>query len=684
MSSETPPIRVIEPSAGDRRRQVSGTLIGTSSPYDLEAVRSRLKDLRESSLRDHVTLIEEFKKSLADYPDTDLRLASDASMAADQIVEMSSDCNCLAINRSGVVTNELKSVLDERGFNIIQPYYAEFDPFEPRIGNYWDLPGLTGKGITGNFEVTAHSIDSRMDSATGETPKDFVAVLGVNVASADDGSVFFLQHSSNISKSLEQSRKVVLIVALDKLVPTREDAEFQTKCMGVFGLESALLNLRPRNTGGDEIEGLPDAPSPREKKLHIILLDNGRSNLLETDHSQLLQCIGCKACIKQCPISRPLSINGTVWSPRDYLLKFLQGNIDSIDMCLHCESCRVECPLDIDIPGLMWKAQADHAAKHGRKFRDRMMGNPQQLAIIGSLTAPVANLVTSYEPGRTLVAKTLGLERNRILPKFQRQTFRRWFAGRSTNNIMPGATRKVAYFTGCFANYYQTEVARALVNVMERNEFEVLVPDQKCCGLPMIAGMNIAGAQSNALHNIESLASVAAKGYDIVTTCPSCNLMIKREYLGLYESDETRLVSNHVFLADEYLTRLVRGGQFKFELEKTDRAAFYHVPCHLKAQDAMADSVKLMQLVPGLSLTNINTVCCGMAGYHGYKKEHARLSVEMGTELFQLKHALTKHDTVITSCAACQSQIEICTGARVMHPIVLLSQSYSTAPKPIT
>ncbi|NQT74717.1 MAG: anaerobic glycerol-3-phosphate dehydrogenase subunit C [Chloroflexi bacterium] len=680
--NEIPPIRIIEPSVGDRRRQVSGTLIGASSAYDLEAARSRLKDLRESSLRDHVTLIGNFKKSVTDYPDIDLRVASDANAATDHIAEISGDCNCLAINRSGVVTNELKSALEERGFNIVQPYYAEFDSFEPRIDNYWDLPDLLGKGITGSFEVTAHSMDFGMDIATGDTPKDFVAVLGVNAASAGDGSIFFLQHSSNISKSLEQSRKVVLIVALDKLVPTRDDAEFQTKCMGVFGLESALLNLRPRKIGSDEIQGLPDSPAPRDRKLHIILLDNGRSSLLKTDYSQLLRCIGCKACIKQCPISRPLSIDGTVWSPRDYLLKFLQGKIDSIDMCLHCEACRVECPLDIDIPRLMWMAQADHAIKHGRKLRDRIMGNPQQLAKFGSFTAPVANLITNLEPGRTLVTSMLGLDRNRALPKFQRQTFMRWFAGRKANSREPGAKRKIAYFMGCFANYYQVEVARALVNVMERNGFEVLVPDQKCCGLPMMAGMNIAGAQANALHNIESLASVTAKGYDIITTCPSCNLMIKREYLALFESDETRLVSDHLFLADEYLTQLARKGQIKFELKKTALEAFYHIPCHLKAQDAMKDSLELMQLIPGLSLTNVNTACCGMAGYHGYKKEHARLSVEMGMDLFRKKHALAEHDNVITSCAACKSQIEACTGAMVMHPIVLLSQLYGTAPEP--
>ena len=54
-----------------------------------------------------------------------------------------------------------------------------------------------------------------------------------------------------------------------------------------------------------------------------------------------------------------------------------------MDTCLHCEACRVECPLSIDLPKLMWMARAEHAARHGRSLSERMLGNPEILAKTG-------------------------------------------------------------------------------------------------------------------------------------------------------------------------------------------------------------------------------------------------------------------------------------------------------------
>ena len=48
-------------------------------------------------------------------------------------------------------------------------------------------------------------------------------------------------------------------------------------------------------------------------------------------------------------------------------------------------------------------------------------------------------------------------------------------------------SNKVVYYTGCWANYYGPEIGQAFVEVMRENGFEVLVPEQKCCGMPMMA-----------------------------------------------------------------------------------------------------------------------------------------------------------------------------------------------------
>jgi len=674
-TSDLPPISIIEPSPRERRRQISSSLVSRRAEPHLEIIKSRLRDIRRYSLHEHASLLEKFKNSMARCPGIQLKLARDAREAIDYIQEVSSDTRNIIINRSSVVANELKPGLQKRGFRISEPYYAESSLTENKIRDYWDLPDLLAKGLIASFEVSDISLHLQSSPGHKETPKDCIALLGVNAAAAQDGSIFFLQHFSNISKSLEQAKQVVFVIGIDKLVRNKEEAAFQTKCMGIFGLESMLLNLKPGLAGHNDIDELPHCHEPVDRVLHVILLDNGRSRIWESSFEELSLCIGCKACLKRCPINHSMSQNGVAWSPRDYLFMFLLDKNRSLDTCLHCEACRIECPLDIDIPRLMWMAQADHAVRYGRSLRDRLMGNPESLAKVGSLVAPVSNAATNREPGKTIIRGTLGLDRDGQLPQFHRQTFQKWFARRRSEKAENSFGRRAAYYTGCFANYYDPEVARALVTVLERNGVEVLLPGQKCCGMPMMAAKNMNGARGNARYNIASLSAVVEKGYDIVTSCPSCSLMIKREYLSLFDSAEARLVAEHLYYVDEYLMLISGQGGLDTKLREISASVFYHVPCHLKAQHLAEGSLQLLHLIPGLSIEQVNAVCCGMGGYHGYKRAHSPLSREIGTKLFQEIDS-TQADIIVTGCAACKLQIEAGTGARAIHPVILLQEAY--------
>ncbi len=76
---------------------------------------------------------------------------------------------------------------------------------------------------------------------------------------------------------------------------------------------------------------------------------------------------------------------------------------------------------------------------------------------------------------------------------------------------------------------------------MEKNGFEVIVPDTKCCGMPQMANSNLSGARKNFDFNVKTLAKAARPGYDILTTCPeSCNMMLRREGLPFFDSKEAR------------------------------------------------------------------------------------------------------------------------------------------------
>ncbi len=70
-------------------------------------------------------------------------------------------------------------------------------------------------------------------------------------------------------------------------------------------------------------------------------------------------------------------------------------------------------------------------------------------------------------------------------------------------SVVPGTSRpKVAYFHGCATQHYEAEVGKAIVAVLEHNGFEVILPAQNCCGLPMQSNGNFAEARRYARSNL--------------------------------------------------------------------------------------------------------------------------------------------------------------------------------------
>ena len=238
---------------------------------------------------------------------------------------------------------------------------------------------------------------------------------------------------------------------------------------------------------------------------------------------------------------------------------------------------------------------------------------------------------------------------------------------------------KVVYFTGCFANYYEPGTGRSLVAVMEKNGIEVLVPEQKCCGMPMMANGNRRGAAENFLFNVQSLARAASAGYQIVTTCPSCNIMLRKDGLKFFDCTDARFVAGRVYDAGEYLFNLHLRGRLNRAFGPSSRVTplpvFYHNPCHLQVQDILRQPIGLLKLVPGLLLVGVNRHSCGMGGSYGLKKAHFERSVKIAQKVWrEVKDGPA--EVVTTECGGCGLQIQAGTGARIRHPLTLLDQAY--------
>jgi len=234
--------------------------------------------------------------------------------------------------------------------------------------------------------------------------------------------------------------------------------------------------------------------------------------------------------------------------------------------------------------------------------------------------------------------------------------------------------KKVAFYTGCFANYYEPKVGKATISVLRKNGVEVIMPEQVCCGLPMVAKRNIEGAHKNMEYNTKVLSHLVSEGYALITTCSSCSLMIKREYPRMLDSEKARLISASMFHITEYLLKLMEQGGLNTDLRYIQQTVFYHTPCHLRAQGIGDASLKMLQLIPGTTIKKTSNECCGMGGVYGNEKVNYEFSRAIASKLYsEIKENPT--DRIVTDCGGCKLQIEAGTGAKVDHPTILFQEA---------
>ena len=76
----------------------------------------------------------------------------------------------------------------------------------------------------------------------------------------------------------------------------------------------------------------------------------------------------------------------------------------------------------------------------------------------------------------------------------------------------------------------------------------------------------------------------------------------------------------------------------------------------------------LLERVPDISVDEIDTGCCGMAGSFGYEKEHYDLSMQIGEErLFPAVRNRQEGTAVIACGFSCRHQIADGTGVKALH-----------------
>lgn len=382
-------------------------------------------------------------------------------------------------------------------------------------------------------------------------------------------------------------------------------------------------------------------------------------------------CIRCTICVENCPVFR---VNPEFPGPKQAgpdAQRFRSERDKAQDfwvlLCSQCKRCEMACPCGVEPAQIILEAQQRYGNEHPQTPAHLLFANNYYLSALGSLTAPLANVVASTQTGKKIFQK-MGISTYLPFPKFSFRTMRH------EKKILNRGKKKVAFFYGCFINFYRPDIGRKIIRLLAAMNVDVVLPPQWCCGLPALGNGNLSLARYFAKKNAESLSNYIDAGYDVIYTCTSCGLCLLHDYPGILEIPQGRKIAENSYDVHEYIIKLIHEGYAKPEFREVKRNIAYHIPCHLRALKIGYPAQKLMSLIPGLEYEILDDACCGLSGSYGFKKENALTAIQIGNRAVSLIRK-TGMDNIVSDCGSCRMQLGGLSGMPALDPAEILCES---------
>ncbi|MEO6003195.1 MAG: LutB/LldF family L-lactate oxidation iron-sulfur protein [Opitutus sp.] len=273
-----------------------------------------------------------------------------------------------------------------------------------------------------------------------------VGLTGANFVSVESGRLVLVTNEGNSRFCLAATKCHIALVGIEKLVPRDKDLSLLLNLLARSGTAQQLTVYTEFITG-------PKSPTQTDgpEEMHVIFVDNGRTDVLATECRDILRCIRCGACLNVCPVYRQASGHayrsvypgpvGAVLSPLLAGEKF-SALADLPKASSLCGACNEVCPVNIPIPDLLLRLRDKGKREHAplASASSPPMGAWSVLASQPSAwkAALFGGKLINYLPTKLLPIPALrAWENERTLPKWRGGEFRQWMKSRKAPTASP-------------------------------------------------------------------------------------------------------------------------------------------------------------------------------------------------------------------------------------------------------
>lgn len=362
----------------DHRRKINFNIgkynavvpIGKKQFTDVMLTREKAKNRKWDAIEHLDTHLENFEKRIT-ARGAKVIWAEDKEQALEAIGKICKERNCKTLVKSkSMVTEEihLNDYLESKGIESVETdlgeYIQQLDGEPPyhivtpaMHKSKEDVAKLFAEklGVPGGLSPEELTLVARK-KLREKYVQAAVGVTGANFIIADIGAIAVTENEGNARLSCAFPKTHIVVVGIEKVIPSIHDLALFWPLLSTFGTGQKVTVYNSIVTGPKQAGEL-DGP----EEMIVILLDNGRTNLLENPTSrEALYCIRCGACLNACPVYKNIGGHAYETTYSGPIGKVITPHLSGMKDYKHlsyasslCGNCTEVCPVRINLHELL-------------------------------------------------------------------------------------------------------------------------------------------------------------------------------------------------------------------------------------------------------------------------------------------------------------------------------------------